>query len=359
MPDVIDLDTTALMNEALAAVGSTLRTSPPPALPTPPVVEPPVVETDTYAEPPIDDTPEPPAVPSVDPWRQHWEQERQQLAAKSDLDALHARVAASESQHQTTQELVRALATQLQPAATPPLPTTAPITLTQATEAFYLNGDRTLLVEFEAQEARKEQQQRQQTQQAQQREQVRQDQQKLLVNLATTYPFLRQTDGWQAMQAEYQRLASDPLTQATLPVDPRYVVELGGQQVDLRLAALASRTLKAQMDTLQHVQTTTAKETADATRTQARTQDPGVAGGQAQQQRPREQARHLVPTAMVRGENALMNNPEVRKALTAAGWGTDPRDQAKRLAERVSPAKQAEWQRAYQAGRHDEVGGVA
>src|SRR6266704_3169793 len=180
MAEVADLDTTALMNTALADVGSTLRTPVPPAAETPPAPAPPVADVEEYDEPPMDDAPEPPAAPAPPEWRQAWDQERARLVAKEDLDAVTQRLAASEQQHQTTQELLRALATQLQQprTETPPPPTAPqPITLTQATEAFYLNGDRTLLEQYERQQS-----QAQHLQQA--REQIRTEQQKLLVNLA-------------------------------------------------------------------------------------------------------------------------------------------------------------------------------
>lgn len=357
MAEPADLDTAALMNTALAEVGSTLRAPAPPASDAPPPATPPVADVEEYDEPVMDDAPEPAPTPAPHPdWRQAWEHERARLVAKEDLDAVTQRLAASEQAHQTTQELVRALATQLQqprPEPTPqPTPAPQPITLTQATEAYYLHGDRSLLEQYERQQTQAQQHQ-------QMREQVRTDQQKLLVNLASSYPFLRQAEGWNAMSAEYERLAQDPLTHATLPPDPRYVVELGGKSVDLRLAAMASRTLKAQMDALAATQAQQTQQQQVEERQQQRTQDPGVPGGTVQQQRPRPQTRLLLPTAMVKGDNALLNNPEMRKAMQAAGWGNDPRTQAKHLAEKVSAAKKAEWQRAYQAGRHDEVGGVA
>jgi hypothetical protein len=365
MAEVAELDTAALMNQALADVGSSLRTPAPEAPPPPAAASPPVADVEEYAEPVMDeeaDAPPPASPPPAPDWRQAWEQERRELAGKADLDAVTQRLTTFEQEQRTTQELLRALATQLQQPKPEPPPATAstpPITLTQASEAFYLHGDRSLLEQYERQEQARLQAQQRADQQRQQQDLVRTEQQKMLVTLANTYPFLRQSDGWQAMSAEYERLAQDPLTQATLPADPRYVVELGGKPVDLRLAAMASRTLKAHLDTMAAVAQQQATEQHTQERQQQRQQDPGVQGGTPQQQRPRPQARLLLPTAMVKGDNALLNHPEMRKAMQAAGWGNDPRTQAKHLAEKVSAAKKAEWQRAYQAGRHDEVTGAA
>lgn len=352
------------VNAILASMGTALRMDPMPQAE-------PVVRGVTDAEHPesvedVEGDAEPgetvpahaqtvPQEPSLDDRFGQMEQRLQGFASREDMAAL---LQAQQTTQQQIAAALEALARQQspgQPQGQPAIATIQPVTLTEAMDAYYLSGDRTKLAQYEAQERERIAAQQRERQHVEATERVRADQQGMAVALATGYPFLRAPDGWNAMMHEYGRLAKSPVFQKTLAPDPRMVIELGGQQIDLRIAAAAAETVRARTEIVAAHQQAQGEEQQRQRQTEQARQAPGAQGGGQQQRQTPTQAQHVIAADLVQGDNALLANPAVAKVLEQRGWGKDMRTQAKHLEEKVSPATRQAWQTAYRQGRSDQV----
>ena len=176
-----------------------------------------------------------------------------------------------------------------------------------------------------------------------------------MVQIAQDYPFLKGMEGWTTTMTEYARLAKNTVVQRSLPADPRYLIEMGGQQVDLRLLNYAADAVRVRGEaTTAAYATQTEQETTGARRQQVQ-QAPAVPGGGQQQRQTPKEPQYLLPADMVTGEDALMNDPDMRKAMAAAGWGKDPKSQAKHLAERLPERIKSDLRTQWRQGQHTRV----
>lgn len=248
-----------------------------------------------------------------------------------------------EEQQAQTRELVQAIVQAQRPALVmePATTTTTPVptSLADAVMQAYLSGDKTPVEAWEqAQQAT--------TRQAQAQHALQVFQQQKIHDLSTAYPFLGKDDTWKETLAEVAKLKASPALAGLLPDDPRQQVQHEGQALDLRLLAMAAHAMQARMASTDAATTAATTAQADATRQAA----PGVQG--ATPLAPRAKTPQLVlPANMVQGEDALLNDPRVQKALADIKWGTDPRTQQKRVAERLSPRMKQDLQRQYRQGQ--------
>ena len=141
----------------------------------------------------------------------------------------------------------------------------------------------------------------------------------------------------------YAALKNNPLMQVYYPPDPSGLSTITWQGVewDARLVDRALAEVRAQQQTQQ------------GGREQLRQQGQSTPtqGGNGNGRPPTPKDAVVLPAQYVRGEDALFNDPRIRKALEMTTGLKDPRSQAKWFFDNVPPAVKAQWQR--QAGMQD------
>lgn len=320
------------LSAALADVGSTLTfEKAAPHDPAPVARELPVVALDalpeveaTVAEDEQRATPDTPATPEVTP----------RYVTADDLVKLQ------EHQAQQTQLLIQTIL-QAQQAKQAPPATQAPQerTLADAVMDAWLTGAKTPVEEWER--AQHERQAR-----AAQITEVEKFQQQKIHDLANTYTFLRDEAPWQETLQEMERLKQSQALRGLLPDDPRQQIQYQGKAVDLRLLAMAAHAMQGRVAGKEAGKTEATKQAEDTRRQLA----PGVEGGTAPTTRGNTTPSLLLPSEMVQGEDALLNDPRMQKALADIGWGKDPRTQQKRVAEKLPVGVKQSLQRQYRQG---------
>lgn len=277
------------------------------------------------------------------------------FVSRSDLLALQQGQEATQSQIAKALEL---LAQRQMPVSQGNEMTAAPaheITLLEAQDAYYLHGDRTLLQQYEAQMHGKEQARLAREQEDRRAGEIQARQQSMGVALATEYPFLNNMPGWTQAMGEYAKLTQNHALRQGFPEDTSMVVTLKGQPVDLRVLAVAAETVRARLETATAYQGRQAQDAGQQQQQARVAESPAVQGGAHQQRATPQEPTHLFPADMVSGDTALMNNPDIKRALERAGWGSTTREQLENLSKRLPEKTRMTLRQQWRQGRNDQV----
>lgn len=168
-----------------------------------------------------------------------------------------------------------------------------------------------------------------------QRERKQQLQQAILTDLGTRHKdVIDHPAAAELLPQVYAALQANPVMQALYPPDPTgsSAIQYQGATWDARLIDRAASEIRRQLEAQGQLKSTQTQQAATAP-----TQSPGTT--RSAKDAP------VLPPAYVRGEEALLNDPRIRKALEATTGLKDPRSQAKWFWDNVPDSQKAQWQR--------------
>jgi hypothetical protein len=240
------------------------------------------------------------------------------------------------------QEIRTRLATTSQAPA--PAPPARRVSLVEANEKFLLDNDKSLLQEYERQQAELAQAPKpsvtiddvrgllaETEQKRETRTRAEQTRLTLEQTLTSRHPELNNPAQHpafvNALGVRYQELRSDPVTHVLYPPDPNAMfTDPGtGAEYDMRVLLAAASDVKAK-------QPTTPAPAAPTL---------GTHGAPA----PTTHKGPVLPRNLVEGPNAVLADPAIQKALANIGWGGTTKEMATKLLQHTDAAAKARWQR--------------